>query len=201
MFLNRSNNQAATTTVTTLKPTTPKSAMTSLTDLLSGGKSQMCTYEYQDPQSGTVKGVVYVSEGKMRGDFTTSASGKPYSGSMINDTKYVYTWSTGNKQGFKTQVTADVKKLIAEGSGSASSNQQQSIDTNAKYDYKCSNWSTDNSKFTPPGDVKFTDYSSMMKQITVPTGTGSKTTSPQCGACAYLTGEQKTTCLAQYNCN
>lgn len=201
-LLNRSKNQAATTVVTTPKPTEPKSAATSLKNLLSLGKSQMCTYEYTNPESGSVKGVVYLSSGKMRGDFTTTANGKPYSGSMINDTKYVYTWSTAAKQGFKTQITADIQKAMTGGSGSAS-NQQQSIDTSAKYDYKCSNWSTDASKFTPPGDIKFTDYSSMMKQIVSPTGTTTtdKTAGPQCGACTYLTGDQKTACLAQYKCN
>lgn len=199
MLLNRSETQAPVSQTVKPKSNMPSSAMNSLKDLLALNKSQMCTYEYSDPEGGSVKGVVYISGGKTRGDFTTTANGKPTSGSMINDSKYVYTWSPDTKQGFKMEITEEMMK-IGESTGSASS-QKQSIDSNAKYDYKCSNWSADNSKFTPPTDIKFTDYSSTIKQMTAPIGTTGKTTSPQCGACAYLTGDEKTACLAQYKCN
>ncbi len=202
IFLNRSKESTSSTTTETPKPTTTKeNTMMSLSELLLKGKSQMCTYDYKDAQNGTVKGVVYISGGKVRADFTTTANGKPYSGSMINDTKYMYTWSSEAKTGFKTQIS-DMKQMMDQKSVSPTTTQQQSLDSNVKYDYKCADWVVDNSKFSPPSDIKFTDYSSMMKQMMKPTGTTStsESNSAQCGACSYLSGDQKTACMSAYNC-
>lgn len=201
MLLNRSQNQAPTTKTEKSKEKTSPSTMTSLKDLLALNKSQMCTYEYSDPEGGSVKGVTYISGGKMRGDFTTTANGKSISGAMVKDSKFVYTWSPDTKQGFKMEVTEVEKSVIDKDDTTTSKEQKtQSIDEDTKYDYKCSNWTTDSSKFTPPSDIKFTDYSAMIKQIAAPTGSGTNSGSNQCAACTYLTGDQKTSCLKQLNC-
>src|SRR3989344_3830565 len=58
----------------------------SLKDLLSSGVAQKCAFSSSD-ESGSSEGVTYVSSGKVRGDFTTTSSGKETNSHMISDGK------------------------------------------------------------------------------------------------------------------
>src|SRR6266480_7634128 len=77
----------------------------SLFDFFSMAGSQKCTFS--DKTNGG-SGSVYVSGGKMRGDFQSTDNGKTSVSHMINDGTYVYFWTDGQKNGYK--MSLDVVK-------------------------------------------------------------------------------------------
>jgi hypothetical protein len=176
------------------------SGMTSLKDLLSMGKNQKCTYKYSDPTTGTMEGVTYIStSGKMRGDYTgTDPAGKTFSGHMINDTQFMYTWSSQTPQGMKIPITEDMKKTVDDAQKNPQ-DYQKYVNTDAKMAYDCDNWNGDASVFTPPSDVQFTDLSEQMKVIEDLKGNPDMKKA-QCTACDYMQGEEQTKCKTSLGC-
>lgn len=133
----------------------------SIKSLLSGGKNVSCSVKYPIGDS-TSEGKVYVTENKMRGDFTTTVEGKTMESHMISDGSYSYSWVSGTPQGVKIKIDETQAKA------SPVAGQSQQVDIDAQIDMNCSSWGVDNSMFTPPADVKFTDFSSMMKPAASP---------------------------------
>jgi hypothetical protein len=167
----------------------------SLKDLLSSGVAQKCTFT-NSGESGSSEGTSYVSGGKVRADFTTVTSGKTTISHMISDGKTSYIWTEGDKSGFTMTVS---ETSASQTTGSQESTAVSSeADLGQKADYKCSAWITDSSYFTPPGDIKFSDFSEMFKASPAPGVQG--TSSSQCSACDSLSGDDKTQCQAALNC-
>jgi len=124
----------------------------SLKDLISGGKNLTCQISYTASDQ-TVAGTVYVAgEKKMRGDFTMTVNGNPMDSHMIVDAGWGYSWTSASPAGTKMKIEETSPTPTA---GSAT----QSAELEREVEYKCSDWSPDNSKFTPPADIQFTDMS------------------------------------------
>ena len=167
---------------------------TSLKELLAAGSNQKCEVSF-DSQNSQTQGTIYVSGGKYRADFSSIASGKTISSHMITDTQNVYTWMDGMGTGYKMAASSTMN------SGAMEGNSQQSIDPNNKYDYNCSGWSVDSSKFDPPSGMTFTDISTMVPGNASSSASGSASMKvQQCAACNSLSGSQKTQCLAALSC-
>ncbi len=176
----------------------------SLKELMSG-KAQKCEMAYGDQNSET-KGLVYVSGGKMRGDFTTQLNGKAEISHIINDGKTQYMWTEGSTQmAFKMSLDSLPKNT----DDSTNQATKQALDFEAKHNYKCSNWSENSAEFEVPSNIKFTDYSEMLKSIpaapaqgeTKAGATGSvDVKTMQCAACNSLTGEDQVQCKAALSC-
>jgi len=167
----------------------------SLKELLASGVPQKCTFQSFD-DSGKTEGTSFAAGGKVRADITNTISGKSTTSHMISDNKTSYIWQDGEKTGFKMTVTeADTAatSVPAPGDNSVASES----DLNQKADYKCSAWVPDDSLFTPPLDVKFTDFSQTLNSSP---GTNGSENSQQCSICDSLTGDDKTSCLSALNC-
>ena len=170
-------------TSTSGTPTT-SSAKKSLKDLIALGSSQQCKFQDAAGNSGTM----YVSGGKSRGDFTSTANGATVGSHMLYDGQAMYIWMDGQSQGYKSTLDATSAPDSAAGS--------QAMDVNQALDYDCSSWSVAATSFTPPAGIEFLDASAMLAPGTP--GTGS---SDQCAACASLTGDSQAQCLTTLNCN
>lgn len=177
-----------------------KSGMMSLKDLIAAGVPQKCTFSSTN-DSGTNQGTTYVSGGRVRGDFTNTFSGKTTMSHMISDGKTSYIWTDGESTGYKMTVPE-----TSASPGTAPSSEEPAMsgegDLNQAADYNCSAWIPDNSMFTPPADVTFSDFSQMMQPSGAPTAPAMKEgdTSSQCSYCDSLSGDQKTQCLSALNC-
>ena len=135
----------------------------SLKDLLASGVAQKCTYT-TTMDTGSTEGTTYISGGKIRGDFSTTVSGKTTQSHMISDSKTSYVWTEGEKTGFKTTISeADTSEANSNDTPSNYSGSTTGADLSQKADYKCAAWVVDGSVFTPPATVKFTDLSEMFK--------------------------------------
>ncbi|HWY79373.1 MAG TPA: hypothetical protein VNW29_03380 [Candidatus Sulfotelmatobacter sp.] len=157
----------------------------SLLDLVTMVGILKCTFSDKTNNSS---GVVYVSGGKMRGDFQSQDGGKITQSHMINDGSYIYVWTNGVNDGYKTTL-ATIKDMLPQsgtsGTNSISQSQTQSgnINFHQQTNYSCNPWSVDTAMFLLPQGVTFTDYSSLIQKI--------KVTPPQQG---MTTQQQQSTC-------
>jgi len=196
-FLSTQPKQPTTTTeIEQEQPTTTSaSTLMSLKELMTGG-SQTCTYSTLIDEGGVTTGTVYVSNGKIRSDFSiTGEENTTIDGSMITDGDYMYTWSSAQPQGIKIAVTEEMKDAATTGTSSA----QSSIDLDQKIDYRCQPWVSDASMFVPPANITFSEMK-IPTDATTATGSGLPSSADLCSACDDLEGEQQAACLTALKC-
>lgn len=186
LLLGNSTQKQEGSPVTLEKSPEQSTAKGSIQSLIAGGKNVMCTVKYPEVE-GAAQGTVYVSGKNMRGDFTTTVEGKAFDSHIISDGAFMYTWASSSPQGVKIKI--DTTQAVVQATPGS-----QQVDINKELDLDCSSWSVDNSKLTPPSDVKFTEVSVPASQSPQQTqGTGDKSS-----FCNQLTDPQaKAVCLQQ----
>lgn len=187
-----SNNQAP---ITQNKPTN-ETIQGSLKSLLSAGKSQKCTYSNK-VETTSVEGTVYVADGKMRGDFTTTSEQTKMTGHMIVDGGYSYVWSDLSDQGIKMAIDNQQKPSNAP----ADNTNNQAPDMEQSYNYTCQGWAGDDTVFAPPNDITFASFTLPSTQPSGTSTTGINTNSSACSACDSVpAGAARDACKTQLNC-
>lgn len=174
----------------------PSSTPASLKELMSRSNSMRCEFSASE-DSDNSSGVVYAANGKARVDFTSTANGQTSSGHMIMDNDFAYTWIDGQAKGFKVSTATTT-------STGPSDQTEKQFDPEKKLDYRCENWSTDNSIFMIPANVEFTDLSAMM----IPSqGNGQDSMAPsnsnkaaQCAACDQAPEANRAQCRVALGC-
>ncbi len=173
-------------------------APTSLKALFALGTSQKCTFSNSTDVAQS-SGEVYVTSGKMRGDFSSVAAGQTVQSHMIVDKDTSYVWTNATNQGFKMSfenMTMPKSETTA----------KQTVDLNQSLDYSCNAWSPDESLFNLPAGISFNSMTDMMKGLaptgslkaapTVPSGN-----SGQCGVCDQVPDPTaKAQCKAALGC-
>jgi hypothetical protein len=159
----------------------------SLRTLMGLANSQSC--DYADDKTGT-SGKIYISAGRVRGDFATVVNGEATASHMYSDGQTMYIWMDGSAIGYKSSM---VSTTPAPTGSQTSSN----VDVDQQLDYKCQSWSADESMFRLPSGVDFKDLSSAMA---VPSGTTLPNKATKCSACDSLSGDAKTQCLTALGC-
>ncbi len=148
--------------VSSLKKSPLGEAMTkgSISALLAAGKNVSCTMSGPDGSKGTV----YVAGERVRGEFTTKGpNGTDMATSYIVDQDYMYMWSGKEGTKFKNEkITPPPQRERQENESAPTTGQGPDLDTEGDLD--CKSWRPDNSMFTPPSDVKFTDFTAMMEK-------------------------------------
>lgn len=159
----------------------------SIKSLIGMGKNVTCTVTYPT-SDGTVNGTLYVANDKrMRTDFvTTTSQNKQIDSHMIQDQGWSYIWSSASPQGTKMKIEENVPTPTP-------GLQNQNVDVNTEVEYKCSDWSVDNSKFTPPSNIQFLETGQPINQT--PSGTNT-TNQSQKAICDQITDPQaKAACI------
>lgn len=197
VLLNRAKHTGevadSTAAITPVTPsTTPTTENVSLKSLLAMNKAQKCTFDNE-----SVSGTTYISNGKVRGDYTAKTGGSTPATHMIVDGTTSYMWMDNATTGYKMNFSA------MEGNptkGDVNNTGQVNVDPNKTMNYNCSAWSADASVFALPSSVQFTDMSAMMdKYQTPPTiapTPGSKNMDEMMAACNKLPEPAKTQCLS-----
>lgn len=159
----------------------------SVISLLESGKNQQCTFSTVAEGSETA-GMVYLANGKMRGDFTVKTSEMAVLSHTIYDGTTSYVWTDTGGDGIKMKVDL---ATIAEAQQS-----NRSLDLKQNLQFDCKNWNVDESMFVAPSNVTFSD-------IAVTTsGTGAETSIDvdpkelQKAVCNNIPEPQKSECLA-----
>lgn len=200
IFLFSKNQKTPTpnSTVSTEKVNPDKNSIEgSIKEIFEATGNKKCEYNVDDEESKST-GVFYVSGTKVSGEINTTKDEETEQTNIIKDGDMLYVWGDSLDEGLKMKVqTEDLSKQF----GTA----QKIFNPDQKISYKCSNWTVDASKFTPPTNVKFTDFSSMFKSSddndnVSPTITKNVNNSSECSICNSLTGAAKTACLDQFDC-
>ena len=201
-MMNKTTQEPAASTVNnTAQPSVEASISTqksSLKDFMTMTTDQQC--EFKDSETGN-SGTVYVSNGKMRGDFISDVNGKQAASHMINDGTTAFIWMDDQATGFKTNLEA-IEKM------SGQTGVSQTVDINKPVDFTCSSWTVDQAKFAVPVEIRFSDMSQMMEDAmkrmpsTMPTSpVASGNSQVACAACDSLEGEAVTQCKTALKCN
>jgi hypothetical protein len=140
----------------------------SIKDLLGMGKSLKCTATNGNDKF-TATSTTYVSGKKVRSDIVSQVENAVAINShvlVLDD--WMYTWSDGSNTGMKLNMTAmnqnipppPVSADNREATPPPANNQLEN-----KSNYDCSSWAADDSLFQVPGNVTFTDQTSVMNNV------------------------------------
>ncbi len=147
-------NQTANASPTPKPTQAGKSPMKSLIDLLSQNQSLHCTFNNTTANGGVYQGTIYVANGNMRGNFSTTENNKETFANVIRKENETYVWTNNSKTGFK--MTVSIQDL------SNNTQANQYVNSSEKINYSCFPWTVDNSMFIPPANIQFTDVTSLM---------------------------------------
>lgn len=114
-------------------------------ELIAKGQDLSCTFSFDGGGTADTTGTVYVSNGKVRGDYTTVASGQTFVSHVIVRDNAANIWMDGSQDGF----TSTLSGQVTTGGNSAAP------DINSKLDYDCAPWTPDETKFALPVTVTF----------------------------------------------
>ncbi len=158
-------------------------------DLFAKGTNMQCTFKFDDEKNNT-EGNIYLSGKKMRGKFSSKQNeGTTIETNIIRDENYGYTWVEGQEQGTKLKI---------ETSESISKNEVFALD-NKKTNYDCKFWNVDNSKFTPPANVKFQDISAQVEKTKKTTDQLKDTKCDACNSAPSETAREQ--CFQALDCD
>lgn len=113
------------------------------------------------------QGTVYVSGGKMRGDFSSqpeALGGASVVSHMINTGEFIYTWSDAYPQGMKMAVPPEGSNVSSDPAASGG------VDYQSQVHYSCSPWAADESMFAPPAGVSFMELGDKGMMPAMPSG-------------------------------
>lgn len=165
----------------------------SLLDLTKLGKNVTCTFEYQD-DSGKSKGVTYVSGNKASSEFElVDTKGETINSYTISDGDWMYMWSSANDQGSKIKIS-EIESIKNNNSSPSEKTNYEGLKNDV--DYKCKIWVPNDSKFSPPTNIIFTDMTDMINKFSDP-----QNLKNMCGMCNSLEGEEATQCKERLGCN
>lgn len=166
----------------------------SLKEMLSYSGSQKCEFKNTD-ENYSSEGVVYVVNGKMRGDFISKTAQITTTSHMVAKDNTFYMWEDGTNNGFK----ASINRMSEPGEN------QNSVDVNKQMDFSCESWMENSSKFELPSGVEFKDLNAIMESIPSTPANTDKTGSEdlkgiQCAACDSAPESARAQCKAALQC-
>jgi hypothetical protein len=130
-----------------------KNGLGSAGNFITSNMTLMCTVRIGDGTTGDV-GVVYLSDGKVRADMTTvGKDGVSSHGSLINDSHYIYTWIAESPDSGLRQEADPSWNILKTAT--------EMYNTGTHMSYSCQPWKRDGSKFYPPDDLVFRDFSAV----------------------------------------
>lgn len=159
-----------------------------LEEFIQQSNNQQCNFV--DMESETT-GTIYVSNGQLRGDFTTNSDGiqvtDEVSAHVIANSQDVYFWMDGVEEGYKTsfESVSEVSEDLP---------LSDIVNPESSAEYECSPWTADSSMFELP-DIEFNDLTELIENV------GGEGNALQCAACDSLSGEAQTQCKAALSCN
>lgn len=193
-FLNKDKASTELMPSTQLADDSDMKGSSSLRDLVMRNRPMQCTVNESDSQ-----GTFYVADKNMRGDYSMVNDGKTIVGHMIVKGDTSYTWTEGEKTGFKFTASSDTE---TESEVDNSAQKQEQVDLDEEVNYDCRAWNKDNSYFELPAGVEFTDFSAMMNINASGSGSGSvDLKAMQCAACDSAPAESRAQCKAALACN
>lgn len=161
---NKSQQQPAETESARTGPGSEQDVFTSIKDALSKSVSLECTYK----DDAGAENKTYIKAGAVRTMMTAKNTDDP-NNFIMKDSK-MYSWNETSKKGFmmKFEIPKDISPLptsAVKGEQPTENQGESYLAQIEKYKDACKPGVVDESLFTPPADVTFQDYSSMMEKV------------------------------------
>jgi hypothetical protein len=132
----------------------------SIEDLMSKKKNIRCELSVKSGDD-VVSGTTYISGTKARSDYKSKMGEQTVTSHMISDGTWLYTWT----EEYPDQaIKMNIKDMEAV-SGEAEAQKAGLENYQENFDYNCYGWVKNDAVFTPPSNIKFIDYSEMMKSL------------------------------------
>jgi hypothetical protein len=174
----------------------------SLKDLIARGKDLKCTYSVSGiPGQGQMSGTTYISGEKSFNQSKISGTDLNMETNILIDGEYMYTWSNMTDKGTKMNMEK-IKEMELE-SENDGDYEEFTQNYDEEYDYKCTSWKKDNSKFQAPANIEFMDLTTMMTGMTgsLDSGATNDGLGDMCAMCDIVPNEEdKKECLANLGC-
>jgi len=175
----------------------------SLAELATRGDSLQCDFNYNDEFS-TQTGMMYIDGDRFAGNISMDQDGDITIANILrtDDTQYIYGTANGEDIAFKTPLN-DILSKDKEGDAASAA---ALLDFSDDYNFDCSPWHVDESKFDVPGDVDFLDLSDLLQGLPGLPGLDGEVPSLDgadgdvCVVCDSLSGSTKNDCLAALDC-
>lgn len=146
------SENATNTTTTTTTTSTPKGTSKTFASIFTQTGNHQCTYEQVSPSSKATD-VIYIADGKMRGEFRTIAPNDNTLTIMIYDGSYLYTWKEGTTAAKRTLLKSisDLPTVIPKDltSGAVYGAGFDSVG------WDCHDWNKDASMLVVPSYLKY----------------------------------------------
>lgn len=144
------------TTTSTNSPSSSPVAKKTLKDLISLGIAQKCTYT-SVVGADTTSGEMLINGKKFKQTIKITNAQGTTNMSSVSDGQFIYSWSDKDpNSGFKMKLDVTATSDVTPQAGSSAG---KSIDLAQPYDYNCVPATVSDTDFTPPSNVKFTDFS------------------------------------------
>ncbi len=182
------------------QPDTTNGSITGkIEDLFAQNKPLSCSFSQSNDNSKS-NGTIYVADNKIRGNFTTTIEGQPPIESfIIQDSQYFYSWTLTPPQGTKIKIDKLTEQTDQTETGQpneASTDFNNLEQQNITYD--CQPWTIDQSVFSPPEDINFTDLDQQLDKMEEATEEIDQTA---CDLCDQIpTAEEQTQCRQSLGC-
>lgn len=138
---------------------------------IESGKPTQCTMT-----NATDKMEYFIKGKKMYVNMSNIIENKTVLSHIINDEKYFYMWTDGQKQGSKVNLLAsplpNSSAIPEQSTPKFDSKDDYEKLKNDGYSINCKPSNIDNSAFIPPTDIKFIDPSELMKSFGTPDSEG-----------------------------
>ncbi len=167
----------------------------SLGELLAMNVPQQCSVLNKNTDSQSQVKIV-MNQGKVRADINATVNGKNLVSHMIVTGGVDYFWVEGQSHGFKMAYNP----VNQTGTSPGGLQTYNNINTGGKMNYNCSGWTPDDSVFTLPANMDFSDFSGVIPGTSAAGSPSGLAPADKCAVCANLSGTQKTQCLAVMGC-
>ncbi len=172
-----------------------------LFDILNLGKSTKCVGSV-DMGDGKVSTTVYASGKKSYSENIVETEDGEFKTYAVFDGEWMYSWGDmGIASKMKIDELADLNKPAEEIEEDA--DMAEDLAMPEDYEYKCTPWLADPSKFNPPADIEFVDWTETLKGFSEAAEKGDMDSLKEsgCAACNMLQDDAaKADCMANFNC-
>ncbi|GMU74448.1 MAG: hypothetical protein AMXMBFR44_6450 [Candidatus Campbellbacteria bacterium] len=127
-------------------------------DLMTREGDWKCTWSFEK-EGMRSDGTVYTSGKRFKSDVESTQDNTTLVAHSISDGTTVYTWTNLAPYGTKFDVAS-----VEGGTVDVEANPQAQMFAD-EYSFECEPWTADESAFTPPTGINFTDLSGMMQQF------------------------------------
>ena len=137
---------------TSASPKKPVAPTPTFKSIFSQPGSHECKYNQTD-SSGSKSNVIYIADGKMRGEFRTVAGATSAGTLMVYNSGYLYVWQEGKTAGMKSSITSISQLPYAIPTDLTSGTVLGTNGQNVSWD--CHTWIKDTTLLAPPSYVTF----------------------------------------------